>query len=197
LTARLHHGVVLRALVATPLALLSGLVAGCGGASARDEVAVRARVSTEAEAVAVALSVRPDDCSADALAQIPARAWAATPSGPWLVHVVCELGAYQPSGSLVRVDASGDTSSVALPLLGEDGAATSTTGVGDVEVELATRTLVESVRYRGLGDCGRRVTTRLEPDGTLTLLEHREQACSDDEGAEHVTDRARWPRRGP
>lgn len=177
------------------------LAAGCGGGAPRGEVAARPRVRSEDDAIARALAVRAEGgseaCSADVIAQRPPRAWAASPGGPWLVHLVCELGAYQPSGSLVRVEASGETTTVALPLVGEDGASASTTGVGEVEVDLATRTLTESMRFRGLGDCGRQVIARLEADGALTLIEHREQPCSDDEGAEHVTDRARWPRRGP
>jgi hypothetical protein len=113
------------------------------------------------------------------------------------VHLVCELGAYQPTGGLFRVASDGETARVPLPLVGADGTAGSSLDVGEIEVDLDARTLTESMRFRGLGDCGRRVRAHLAPDGALTLVEHREQPCGDDEAAEHVADRDRWPLRGP
>lgn len=176
------------------VAVLLALVEGCGAARAYEPARV---VEREDQAIARVLEARGSGCSAEALAQVPARAWPLGPSGPWLVHAVCELGAYQPTGGLFVVRGGGEVERVPLPLVGEDGALTSSLDVGEIEVEPSRHTLTELTRFRGLGDCGRRVRVRLGPDGVLTLLEHREQPCSDDEAAEHVTDRDRWPLRFP
>jgi hypothetical protein len=171
------------------------LLASCGAAPAREPT--WRRVRSAKDAIVRALEIRGRDCSLEALAEIPPRAWAVGLDGPWLVHLVCGLGAYQPVGELIRVQPDGAAAVVPLPLLDEGGAPTSSLDVGEVEVDLETRTLTESARFRGLGDCGRRVRARIEPDGGLTLIEHREQACSDVEATEHVTDRDRWPLRSP
>jgi hypothetical protein len=118
------------------------------------------------------------------------RAWPFLEGGGWLVHVVCFQAAYQPSARLVLVDAHGAVSSVALPVVDEQGTLASTTEVAHVDVE--GDVLTETSLDRGLGDCGRRVRARLVAPDRLVLVEHRQRAC--DEG-EPVIDRDQWPTR--
>jgi hypothetical protein len=116
--------------------------------------------------------------------------WPFPEGGAWLAHVVCFEAAYQPSARLAVVDARGEVSPLALPIVSDEGTLASTLEVARVEVE--GDLLTEERHDRGLGDCGRRVRARLVGSDRLVLVEHRQRGC--DDGAPAV-DRDQWPLR--
>lgn len=98
--------------------------------------------------------------------------------GRMLVHVVCFVGAYQPSGELRVWDG---TRLEAIPVeqwqFGE--VLESPEVVGFVEASPDGRTVTNDVKYRGLGDCG--LHQRWDFDGSrLELVLARERECTDD-----------------
>lgn len=116
--------------------------------------------------------------------------------GATLVWVPCRVGAYQPSGALFLVRDDGRTERLALPYADAEGGVLTDEATGEVRYDPSAGELVDLVRFRGLGDCGRQLRFRVSATG-LTLLEHREQPCaSDGEDAEHGGPET-WPVRFP
>ncbi|MBX7194792.1 MAG: DUF1176 domain-containing protein [Sandaracinaceae bacterium] len=182
----------LRAPLAAGLAALA--LAACASSPSSHEPTTppSPRITSAEQAIDAVLAS--DDCRAEALRDERPRAFAIGTSA-WLVHIVCEQGAYQSVGHLYRVEASGELRLETLPIVSAAGALEHSEEVGEIEVDPSSLVITESVRYRGLGDCGRRVRARITPTG-LALVEHREQTeCPDDDDAEHVTDPAEWPLR--
>lgn len=107
-----------------------------------------------------------------------AHAVLAERDGVMLVHVVCFVGAYQPSGELALWDGSVLTPfSVEQWQFGEPLPADEVTGY--VEASPDGDVVVNDVKYRGLGDCGMQQRWSFAA-GQLTLELVREQECSDD-----------------
>ena len=171
---------------------------GCGGraASSADGAgttpssARHASVIGNAEqAVARAEAQRAELCGEEASdGPRTSAAWPFPEGGAWLVHLVCFWGAYQPNARLVRIDAQGSASLLALPVIADDGTLGSTQDVADVAVEGGV--LRELNKARGPGDCGRFIRARLVGDGDVELLEHCQQACLDD--GDPIVDPAQW-----
>ncbi len=132
-----------------------------------------------------------DDCRPAEELAIEPRAWRI--EDVMLVWVPCRAGAYQPSGALFLVRDDGTTERLALPYAGPDGGVLTDEATGEIHFDPSARELVDLVRFRGLGDCGRRLRFRVGPDG-LMLVEHRERACND-EG--HEGGPETWPLRFP
>lgn len=109
-----------------------------------------------------------------------------------LVWLPCQRGAYQVSGALFLVGDDGETERLALPYPHASGDTLSEMHTGEFSYDPQTRVAVDFVRYRGLGDCGRQLRYEVGSIG-LTLVEHREQACSDEPSSESVGP-ASWPR---
>lgn len=102
----------------------------------------------------------------------------ATVDGRMLVHVVCFLGAYQPSGELRTWDGR---ELAPLPVEQWQAGEVVETGevVGFVDGSPDGARVVNDVRYRGLGDCG--LQQRWTFDGSSLRLDvAREQQCEDD-----------------
>jgi hypothetical protein len=146
-------------------------------------------VTRAAQAIARAEAQRVEMCGEDdAAGPRTTAAWPFPEGGAWLVHLVCFWGAYQPNARLVRIDAQGSASLLALPVIADDGTLGSTQDVADVAVEGGV--LRELNKARGPGDCGRFIRARLVGDGDVELLEHRQQACLDD--GDPIVDPAQW-----
>ncbi len=109
-----------------------------------------------------------------------------------LVWVPCRAGAYQTTGVLFLVHDDGVTERLSLPHAHAGGVATAE-ATGEVRYDPSTGELVDLVRFRGVSDCGRRLRFRVTTAG-LTLLEHREQPCTDE--GEHGGPET-WPVRFP
>jgi len=173
---------------------------GCGSAGsgatagARSAADVQPAVTAE-DAIAAVHRHRVADAEGDEVPTLASQAWRASDGGPWLVHVTIAQGAYQPTGELFRVAHEGHVTALEAPLVEDDGSVGTTEVVGEVSFDQHTRVVTDYTRYRGLGDCGRRLRFRLEPDGSLVLVEHHEQSCPADEAGEHVTDPDAWPAR--
>lgn len=102
----------------------------------------------------------------------------ATVDDHMLVHVVCFLGAYQPSGELRTWDGLGLAELPVEQWQGGDVVDTAEV-VGFVDGSPDGVRVVNDVKYRGLGDCG--LLQRWTFDGTSLRLEvAREQQCDDD-----------------
>ena len=173
-------------------------LAGCGShagssALASQTAPTNARpttvVSNAEQAIARADAQRTELCGEEAFdGPRTSSAWPFPEGGAWLVHFVCFWGAYQPNARLVRIDAQGAVSLLALPVIADDGTLGHTQDVANVGVEGGV--LSELNKARGPGDCGRFVRARLVGDGELELVEHRQQACLDD--GDPVIDPAQW-----
>lgn len=142
----------------------------------------------EAEALAAARARRAEREDCDTGFVDEAHEVVATVAGRMLVFVVCFVGAYQPSGELRVWDGTS-----LEPLVVEQwqfGQVLDTQDVvGLVTASSDGTTVVNEVKYRGLGDCG--LFQRWAFDGTSLVLElAREQEC-DDEGEFVPPDQ--WP----
>jgi len=179
-------------------ASLSLFVTGCGSQAGSSALAARTAptnprpspvVANAAQAIARAEAQRAELCGEDDTdGPRTSSAWPFPEGGAWLVHLVCFWGAYQPNARLVRVDAQGSASLLALPVIADDGTLGSTQDVADVSVEEGV--LSDLNKARGPGDCGRFVRARLVRNGEFELIEHREQACLDD--GDPVIDPTQW-----
>lgn len=117
-----------------------------------------------------------DDCEggfADEAHQVVAEV-----EGRMLVHVVCFVGAYQPSGEL-RVWDGIDLEPIPVEQWQFGEVLESPEVVGFVEASPDGRVVTNDVKYRGLGDCG--LHQRWDFDGSrLELVLARERECTDD-----------------
>ncbi|MBN8615990.1 MAG: hypothetical protein J0L92_35695 [Deltaproteobacteria bacterium] len=175
------------------LALAMGLtLVGCVGSTQPNvEEPTSPAVPDAEEAVHRAELARSEHCDAPMDATTPpSRAWPLGDDGSWIVHIVCFVAAYQPNARLVVVHADGEVLPLALPIVDDAGALSSTREVANVEVE--GEVLTETSLDRGLGDCGRQVRARLVAPSRLVFVEHRQRACDD---GEPVVDRDQWPTR--
>ncbi len=183
------------------LVLSVSALAGCGsaagsGATAGAQSAADVQPAVTAEdAIEAVHRHRVANAEGDEVPTLAAQAWRASDGGPWLVHVTVAQGAYQPSGELFRVAHEGHVTPLEAPLVEDDGGVGTTEVVGEIAFDQHARVVTDYTRYRGLGDCGRQLRFRLEPDGSLVLLEHHEQACPADDAGEHLTDPDAWPAR--
>lgn len=119
-----------------------------------------------------------DECMLDDELGIDAQAWRISEART-LVWLPCQRGAYQVTGALFLVGDDGETERLALPYPHRAGDMLSELQTGELTYDPDTRIAVDLVRYRGLGDCGRRLRYEVGTVG-LTLVEHREKACSDE-----------------
>lgn len=180
------------------VAALAGSAVACGSAGSGPGAASPADqipAVTAEDAIAAVHRHRVAEAEGDEVPTLATQAWRASDGGPWLVHVTIAQGAYQPNGELFRVAHEGHVTPLEAPMIEDDGTVGTTEVVGEIAFDQHTRVVTDYTRYRGLGDCGRRLRFRLEPDGSLTLLEHHEQACPADEAGEHLTDPDAWPSR--
>lgn len=123
-------------------------------------------------------SLEDDGCLAPDELDAEAEAWRVGP-GAHLVWQPCRQGAYQVRGALFLVHDSGEVERLALPYATPDGAILTEAATGTWRFDPATREGVDTVRFRGVGDCGRQLRYRVDESGGLTLLEHREEPCDD------------------
>ena len=135
-------------------------------------------VLTEAAALAAARRRQAERGDCDTGIAAEAHRVVATVDQRLLVHVVCFVGAYQPSGELRVWDG---IELVAVPVeQWQSGAVVDTAEVvGFVDGAPASTTVVNDVRYRGLGDCGLQQRWTFDGGG-LRLDLAREQQCTDD-----------------
>ncbi|MAC28195.1 MAG: hypothetical protein CMH59_17230, partial [Myxococcales bacterium] len=123
-------------------------------------------------------SLEDDGCLAPDELDAEAEAWRVGP-GAHLVWQPCHQGAYQVRGALFLVHDSGEVERLALPYAAPDGAILTEAATGTWRFDPGTREGVDTVRFRGVGDCGRQLRYRVDESGGLTLLEHREEPCDD------------------
>lgn len=135
-------------------------------------------VLTEAAALAAARRRQAERGDCDTGIAAEAHRVVATVDQRFLVHVVCFVGAYQPSGELRVWDG---VELLAVPVeQWQSGAVVDTAEVvGFVDGAPASTTVVNDVRYRGLGDCGLQQRWTFDGSG-LRLDLAREQQCTDD-----------------
>ncbi|MEM9069672.1 MAG: DUF1176 domain-containing protein [Myxococcota bacterium] len=129
-----------------------------------------------------------EECSMEL--EVEPETWRIGPNTT-MVWVPCELGAYQPTGALFLITDEGETERLALPYWDGQGTMLSEYATGLFQFDPNTGVAEDLIRYRGVGDCGRRLRYEVSSAG-LTLLEHREQSC-DTEGV--LPDE--WPVRYP
>lgn len=121
-----------------------------------------------------------DECMLDDELGVAPNAWRISETRT-LVWLPCQRGAYQVTGAVFLVGDDGETERLALPYPHPTGDMLSELQTGELTYDPSTRIAVDTIRYRGLGDCGRQLRYEVGSIG-LTLIEHREKPCDDEPG---------------